>query len=42
VEQFLENVADPAAANYIFDLAYEDLSAEEIVEKALAYKPVIL
>ena len=31
---------DPEIENYIFDMRY-NLSAEEIVEKALSYKPII-
>jgi len=41
VDQFLENVPDPNAASYIFDLEYEDLTAEEVVDKALTYKSII-
>ncbi|MGJ1196869.1 hypothetical protein ACR777_12135 [Sphingobacterium spiritivorum] len=36
---FMENVPDPHAANYFFDIAYNDLTAEEIVDKSLSYKP---
>lgn len=42
LDQFLDNVPDPNAANYFYDIAYEDLSAEEIVDKVLAYKPIQL
>ncbi|MBU7320486.1 e9imm peptide [Paenibacillus oleatilyticus] len=35
------SVADPGISNYIF-WSDEDLSAEEIVDKALAYKPILL
>lgn len=33
------NVSDPNVTDYIF---YADLSAEEIVDKCLNYKPIIL
>lgn len=39
IDLFLENVPDPNASNYIFEIEYEDLSAEEVVDKALSYKP---
>lgn len=39
LELFLANVPDPNASNYFFELEYDDLSPEEIVDKALAYKP---
>lgn len=42
IDRFLENVPDPNAANYIFDLEYDGLSDAEIVDKALSYKPFIL
>lgn len=42
LDQFLDNVPDPNAADYFYDTAYEDLSAEDIVDKALAYKPIQL
>lgn len=34
-----KNVIDPEVTNYIF---YEENTPEEVVEKALAYKPIIL
>lgn len=34
-----ENVLDPEVSNYIF---YEENTPEEVVDKALAYKPIIL
>ena len=34
-----KNVIDPDVTNYIF---YEENTPEEVVEKALAYKPIIL
>jgi hypothetical protein len=39
LELFLANVPDPSASNYFFELEYDELSPEEIVDKALAYKP---
>lgn len=39
IDLFLENVPDPNASNYIFEIEYEDLSTEEVVDKALSYKP---
>ena len=39
LELFLANVPDPNASNYFFELEYDGLSPEEIVDKALAYKP---
>ena len=34
-----KNVIDPEVTNYIF---YEENTPEEVVNKALAYKPIIL
>ncbi len=34
-----KNVIDPEVTNYIF---YEENTPEEVVDKALAYKPIIL
>ncbi|MFJ8102035.1 hypothetical protein [Lysinibacillus sp. NPDC096212] len=39
LEEFLHNVIDPEAANYIF---YDNLLPEEVVDKALSYKPIQL
>jgi hypothetical protein len=39
LEEFLDNVIDPEAANYIF---YDNLLPEEVVDKALSYKPIRL
>lgn len=36
---FLDNVPDPNASDLFFSLEYDGLTAEEIVEKALSYKP---
>ncbi len=38
IEEFLKNVSDPNAVNYIFEKEYENLSVEEIVDKAMSYK----
>lgn len=42
LELFLHNVPDPNAANYIFELEYETLTAAEIVDRSLAYRPIQL
>ncbi|KPH15239.1 bacteriocin immunity protein [Chryseobacterium sp. ERMR1:04] len=42
LQRFLENVPDPNASNLFFSVEYEDLEAEEIVEKALSYQPIQL
>lgn len=34
-----KNVLDPEVTNYIF---YEENTAEEVADKALAYKPILL
>ena len=39
---FLENVPDPNASDLFFSIECEDLTADEIVEKALSYKPIQL
>jgi len=39
IDILCNSVADPLAANYIFQ---EDLSAEEIADKILNYKPIQL
>ena len=39
IELLEKNVIDPEVTNYIF---YENNTAEEVVDKALAYKPIIL
>jgi hypothetical protein len=39
---FMANVPDPNAADYIFQKEYEDLTAEEIVDIVLSYKPFML
>lgn len=42
IQYFLDNVPDPYASDYFFDIQYESLNAEEIVNKALNYKPIQL
>jgi len=37
IHNFLRNVPDPEALDYIFQKEYENLSTEEIVDKALSY-----
>ena len=39
IELVEKNVTDPEVTNYIF---YEENTPEEVVDKALAYKPIIL
>ena len=39
IELLERNVTDPEVTNYIF---YEENTPEEVVDKALAYKPIIL
>lgn len=42
ISTFEESVLDPNAVDYIFSKAFEDLSAEEIVEKILSFEPAKL
>lgn len=39
---FEENVPDPNASDYIFVKKYEYMTPEQIVDKALSYKPIQL
>lgn len=39
LELFLANVPDPNASDYFFELEYDELSPEQIVDLALSYKP---
>lgn len=39
MELLEKNVIDPEVSNYIF---YEENTLEEVIDKALAYKPIIL
>jgi len=42
IERFLSNVPHPNASDYFFNKKYEGMTLEEIVDKALSYKPIIL
>lgn len=42
MDLFLKNVPDPNAGGYLFLKEYENLTSEEIVAKALSYKPFML
>ena len=42
IDEFNLNVPDPNAVDYIFQKEFEDLSPQEIVEKALNYKDIQL
>jgi hypothetical protein len=42
IELFMRNVPDPHASNYFFSKKYEGMTLEEIVDKALSYKPIQL
>lgn len=39
IELLEKNVIDPDVTNYIF---YEENTPEEVVDKAMAYKPIVL
>lgn len=39
---FNANVPDPEAANYLVKKEYDDWTAEQIVDKALSYRPIQL
>jgi hypothetical protein len=39
IELFLKSVPDPNASDYFFAEEYDGLTPEQIVDKALAYKP---
>jgi len=39
LELFANNVPDPNFSDYFFEAEWAGLTAEEIVEKALSYKP---
>ena len=39
---FLNNVPDPGAIDYLYAKKYEGLTPEQIVDKALSYKPFYL
>lgn len=42
VKEFIENVPDPEALDYLFSKQYDGWSADQIVDKALMYKPFLL
>jgi len=42
IDVFLQNVPDPGALDYLHAKKYETLTPEQIVEKALSYKPFIM
>jgi hypothetical protein len=39
---FKSNVPNPNAANYFFDIKYNDLTIEQIVDKAMSYRSIQL
>jgi len=41
IEQVINGVIDPEISDYIF-WSDEEMTAEQIVDKALSYKPIIL
>jgi hypothetical protein len=40
IELFSDSLNDPRAVDYIFQLEYKGLSAEEIIDKVLSYKRI--
>lgn len=42
LQKFLDHVPDPNASDLFFSIEYEDLTAAEIVDKALSYKSIQL
>ena len=42
IELFENNVPDPEASDYFFSKRFENMTVEEIVDKALSYKPYLL
>lgn len=42
IELFMRNVPDPQASDYFFNKKFEGMTLEEIVNKALSYKPIQL
>jgi hypothetical protein len=42
IELFMKNVPDPHASDYFFSKKFEGMSLEDIVDKALSYKPIAL
>ncbi len=39
---FKQNVPDPEAGNFFVKIEYDNWTAEQIVDKALSYKPIQL
>jgi len=42
IDMFLQNVPDPGALDYLHAKKYESLTPDQIVDKALSYKPFYL
>jgi hypothetical protein len=42
LHEYLKNVPDPHALNYLHGKEYEDWTSAQIVDKALSYKPFLL
>lgn len=42
LQEYLKNVPDPNALDYLHEKKYEDWTPEQVVEKALSYKPFYL
>lgn len=42
IELFMQNVPDPQASDYFFSKKFEGMTLEEIVDKALSYRPIQL
>ena len=42
IDLFLNNVPDPNATKYFYSKEFEGMTLEQIVDKALSYKPIQL
>jgi len=42
IDLFLKNVPDPNATKYFYSQEFEGMTLEQIVDKALSYKPIQL
>ncbi|WP_331738313.1 e9imm peptide [Embleya sp. NBC_00896] len=42
VELLQTNITDPHVTNYVFSPRYDEMTAEQVVDKALAYQPIAL
>jgi len=42
ITQLLDNVVDPRVTDHIFGTRHGEMTAEEIVDRALAYRPIAL